>query len=317
MTVKDKVYGSVNISDPILVEIIKTDVFQRLKKIAQFGLPDEYYNFKGYSRFEHSVGVMILLRKLGASLEEQTAGLLHDVSHTAFSHTVDWVIGTEGKEDFQDKRHSKYAKDPELSIIFEKYGYNPKRILSLDKFKLLDRELPDLCADRIDYALRELPKNVIKSTLPYLKVIDNNIVFSAKKPAQIFANNFIKLQMTHWGGFESTSRWYILADLLKRALKSNIIIFEDFYKDDTYVINKIKKAKNPELNKFLKILRNKSLSYLPKSNQVQHKKFRYVDPLFLEKDKIVRLSKADLKFKKLITQARLENSNGIILPQID
>jgi HD superfamily phosphohydrolase len=34
---------------------------------------------------------MLLVRRLGASLEEQIAALLHDVSHTAFSHVIDSV----------------------------------------------------------------------------------------------------------------------------------------------------------------------------------------------------------------------------------
>jgi len=53
------------------------------------------------TRFDHSVGVMLLIRKLGAGsspasalLKEQVAALLHDVSHTAFSHVIDYVSVT-------------------------------------------------------------------------------------------------------------------------------------------------------------------------------------------------------------------------------
>lgn len=49
------------------------------------------------TRFDHSVGVMLLVKKLGGSVEEQIAGLLHDVSHTAFSHVVDYVLIIEMK----------------------------------------------------------------------------------------------------------------------------------------------------------------------------------------------------------------------------
>lgn len=314
MIITDKVYKSVNIDDLVLIDLLKTKVLLRLKKIAQFGLPNKYYHVNGYSRFEHSVGVMILLRKLGASLEEQIAGLLHDVSPTAFSHTVDWVIGNEGKEDFQDKRQIEFVNDPELINIFAKYGYDPKRVLNLSKFKLLDREIPDLCADRVDYALRQMPAKIVKSLLPHLKVARNRIVFDSKNPAQEFANKFLNLQIVHWGGFESTTRWHILANLLKRALNLNIIKFDDFYTYDDLVIKKIIKSKNIELNKLLNVLKNKSLSHLPKSNKVQNKKFRYVDPSFLEDGKLIRLSDVDDKFKDLIKKAKLENIKGVILP---
>ena len=44
--------------------------------------------------FEHSLGVYLLLRRLGADRREQVAGLLHDISHTAFSHAVDFLISS-------------------------------------------------------------------------------------------------------------------------------------------------------------------------------------------------------------------------------
>jgi hypothetical protein len=80
MIINDKIYGKVKIEEPVLLKLLKSPSVLRLKNISQFGVPDLYYHFKNYSRYEHSVGVMILLRKLGATLEEQVAGLLHDVS---------------------------------------------------------------------------------------------------------------------------------------------------------------------------------------------------------------------------------------------
>ena len=40
---------------------------------------------------------MLLIKKLGGSVEEQIAGLLHDVSHTAFSHVIDYVFDNKMK----------------------------------------------------------------------------------------------------------------------------------------------------------------------------------------------------------------------------
>lgn len=53
--------------------------------------------------YDHSMGVFVILRARGAPLEEQIAGLLHDVSHTAFSHVGDWVYGKENQDkDYQN-----------------------------------------------------------------------------------------------------------------------------------------------------------------------------------------------------------------------
>ena len=99
MDIKDEIYGEFKVAEPVLISLINSQPIQRLKGIDNYGIPKEMYQFPGFSRFDHSLGVLLLLRRLGAGIEEQVAGLLHDVSHTAFSHVVDWAIGDSEKED--------------------------------------------------------------------------------------------------------------------------------------------------------------------------------------------------------------------------
>ncbi|MBI3984663.1 MAG: HD domain-containing protein [Candidatus Levybacteria bacterium] len=139
MLINDPVYGRQKIDSKVLIELIKSVPVQRLKKIAQFAIPDKYYFVKNITRFEHSVGVMLLLRKLGASEKEQIAGLLHDVSHTAFSHLIDWVIGNAGgDESYQDERHKSFIKSNALAKILKKYSYKPQEIFEYKHFGLLE-----------------------------------------------------------------------------------------------------------------------------------------------------------------------------------
>ena len=100
------------------------------------------------------MGVMLLLHKLGASVEEQVAGLLHDVPHTAFSHVIDFVFRTE-KHNFHELHHERVIMGSEIQGILDKHGFDVKRILDEHKFPLLEKDLPDLCADRVDYTLRD------------------------------------------------------------------------------------------------------------------------------------------------------------------
>lgn len=85
-------YGDFTIAEPVLIELLQDPYMQRLKHIRQYGT--NYYTIKkqDFNRFDHSVGVFVLLRKYGASLNEQIAGLLHDVSHTVFSHCGDYLF---------------------------------------------------------------------------------------------------------------------------------------------------------------------------------------------------------------------------------
>ena len=153
--INDRVYGKYEIQEPVIVELINTDSIQRLKDIHQFGMPQRFYPFPGYSRYEHSLGVMLTLKELGADLEEQVAGLLHDVSHTAFSHTVDWVVGSREKEDFQDKNLKTIITNSDIPGILMRHGIDTNRITEHDNYPLLERPAPYLCADRVDYTLRE------------------------------------------------------------------------------------------------------------------------------------------------------------------
>jgi len=313
--ISDKIYGKVNITSPVLVELIKSKPMQRLKKIAQHGLPNEYYHFKGGNRFEHCIGVMLLLNRLGASEEEQVAGLLHDVSHTAFSHVIDWVVGSGKTEDYQDEHHSRIIHSPEISKILKKHKINVRKIAEYHKyFSLLEKDIPDLCADRIDYSLREFALPIAKKCLKNLTVYDNQIVLKNQKNASEFSESYLKRQMIHWGGYEAVVRYAILAKILKKALKDKIIVMNDFMKDDTYVLSKIITTKDKESLETLLTLRSKSLASLPKSKIVAYKKFRHVDPLFLKNDKLFRLSEVNKKFKQELEKARKENDKGIILP---
>lgn len=197
MSVDDRVYGTVEITSEAAIELINSKPMQRLKGIAQFGIPDEFYHHKNYSRYEHSVGVMLLLKRLGASEEEQIAGLLHDVSHTAFSHVIDWVVGDGKTEDYQDEQHERYVSSSAIPAILERHGYAVSRMVDYHHFGLLERGLPDLCADRVDYSLREFPAKVASTCVPALTTMRNQIVFADEAAALLFARHFLRLQMGH------------------------------------------------------------------------------------------------------------------------
>jgi hypothetical protein len=178
----------------------------------------------------------------------------------------------------------------------------------------LEKDIPDLCADRIDYSLREFSIPIAKKCLKDLTVYNNQIVFKNQKSALVFSQNYLKRQMAHWGGYEAVVRYAILAKILKKALRNKIITMEDFLRDDAFIIGKLKKSKDKEILETLTILRNKSLGNLEKSKIIAHKKFRHVNPLFLKNRVLFRLSEVDKKFKKELEAARKENDLGILLP---
>ena len=159
MQYTDKIYGKVELPS-VIEELIHTKVFQRLTRIHQGGVIILTNPTLNHTRFDHSIGVMVLIQKLGGTIEEQTAGLLHDISHTAFSHLVDYVFDNE-EEDYHEKRYETVLKNKELMMVLKKHGFSINQFFDLEQFKLLEYPLPYLSADRIDYTLRDF-----KTTLP-------------------------------------------------------------------------------------------------------------------------------------------------------
>lgn len=311
MHISDRIYGHVQIKEQVLLDLITTPSFQRLKRIEQLGLPDQYYHVKGFKRYEHCIGVMILLRRLGASLEEQVAGLLHDVSHTAFSHLIDWVIGDEAVEDFQDNNHEAFILRTELADVLRRHGVSPQRVADYHPFTLLEREAPDLCADRVDYALREMPKADVLVCAPNLVNVDSQIVFNDLGPARCFAQRYLDLQMYHWGAYEAVSRYRLAANALKHALKNGVITPDDFWSDGQSIIETLLATNDPLYEKTFSLLARTSLEGLPKDSKPAHKKFRHVDPPVLHEGVLTRVSTLDSSFADRLVTARKENEEGV------
>ena len=121
MLIKDRVYGEVDILEPVLIEIINSSALQRLKEIDQAGYFEPHFPGTAHSRFEHSVGVCALLKKYGAPIEEQMAGLIHDISHSAFSHCIDYVldIGSQKEQNHQDNIFEEFVKKSQIPSILK------------------------------------------------------------------------------------------------------------------------------------------------------------------------------------------------------
>ncbi len=319
MKVKDNVYGTFEIKEPVLLKLLKSPSVFRLKKISQYGVPDKYHHLKNYSRFEHSVGVMLLLRKLGATLEEQVAGLLHDVSVLAFSHIADWVFsdGEKGNENYHDQIHEAFINKTEIPDLLRGFGFSLGRILNDENFPLLENNIPNLCADRIDYSLREfkywLNPSIVKNCISDLVNYNGEIVFASEKEAFIFATNFLELQTQNWGNYEAVARYHLFSTALKRALKFGVIHERDFFGDESTFLAKLEKAKDKKIQDTLEILKESSLNIQKKSGKRIVKKFRYVDPKIISNDKLIRLSKLSRKFQQKLEKHRKINRRGIFV----
>ncbi|KNG82099.1 hypothetical protein ANOM_010142 [Aspergillus nomiae NRRL 13137] len=125
----------------------------RLAGIGLHGQTDLLGTTQTVTRLEHSIGASLLVRKVGASVGEQVAGLLHDISHTVLSHDVDGVLSKPG-ESYHEVHKSRYIMTTELPQILTKHGFVDLKPFDEELYPLVEMPAPHLCSDRLDYSLR-------------------------------------------------------------------------------------------------------------------------------------------------------------------
>jgi HD superfamily phosphohydrolase len=172
---RDPVHNIISLSesdpvDRLLIDLIDSPEFQRLRRIRQLGLALYTYQGAEHSRFTHSLGVMHLMtralerlrRDVDVSEEARCAGraaaLLHDIGHGPFSHVIEKVLGLRHEQrtldillDARTRIHQVLtAYDPELpariASVYE-YTFKPAFVCQLVSSQL--------DVDRSDYLLRD------------------------------------------------------------------------------------------------------------------------------------------------------------------
>jgi hypothetical protein len=303
MKITDRIYGETEVREPVLTELIDSPSLQRLKGIDQAGYFEPFFPGTAHTRYEHSLGVMLLLRRYRASVEEQVAGLLHDVSHSVFSHCIDYVLaaGDPQKQSHQDNVHENYLMRSEIPAILDKHGLDVQQILDDSNFPLKERVLPDLCADRLDYSLRGLVifrhRPDVSSLLDHLLVVEGQWVFANREQAEDYARLFQLLNDNYYSGLPTAVMFRSVGDYLKMALSRGYITEEDLYTTDREVLEKIAPyhSADPQLALYFERMNNRvAARHDPDDYEAEvYCKTRLVDPLFLAQGQISRLSEAD------------------------
>ena len=305
----ETIYGNFEINDPIIIELLSHPMMLRLKNIRQYGV--NYYVIKPetYHRYEHSVGVYLLLKKYGASLKEQVAGLLHDVSHTVFSHVGEWIFDhKDGLSSYQDDNHDSFLKATGFAEILEKHGFTLASINHKhNNFSLLEQDLPDLCLDRIEYnlqgGLREnlITKDDFDAILNSLKFKDDKWYFTDIKNAKKFA--LISLYHTEkiWGSPLGLLTYKLTGQALKIALNKKYLSLDDIkFGEDDLIWQKLITIDDVQIKYLVNKLINHQNFYLPSSAEEAdfflHSKFRGVNPWVKINNKFQRLTEVDADY---------------------
>ena len=294
----DRVYGEVEIDDAKVLALIACPTFERLKGIRQAGPSAFAFSFKNVSRHEHSLGVYLLLQRLGAGCKEQVAGLLHDLSHTAFSHAVDFVFSSE-EQDHHESLKPVFLKQPDIMSALVGMGYVPEEFFDDSVYPLLERPLPWLCADRLDYFYRDslaagvsTPRTVARS-LAHLDVVDGTIVFDDADVARETAAKFAEMNRHWWASPTESYIYNEFADALREAFRLGCLTRDDLLADDAHVLERLEASPSPlirdKLDNVLHFRPELLEGFVPKVEP----KLRWLDPPVKTGSGFKRLSEID------------------------
>ncbi|MCX7343304.1 MAG: hypothetical protein NT128_04075, partial [Proteobacteria bacterium] len=251
------VFGSLKLEKE-LFKIYNMKHMQRLKGVDQSGTPAYWDNIPKFSRLEHSVDVLWLVQHFGGDIKEQIAALVHDISHTAFSHVADIFFGVPG---YQDTIHEWFLQQTEIDSLICGLDLTGKDILPENpEFKRLEQPLPDMCADRIAYNIHTALMLKMINSMDITKIInslrfDDNLkrwYFTDRKVAKKFAMIPLKLMKVLWCSSDDAVIYHITSLILKRAFRLQRVTKEDMnFCTDQEILDKLAACDDPTIKRLV------------------------------------------------------------------
>ncbi|MCH1429283.1 MAG: hypothetical protein L7U87_00850 [Chlamydiales bacterium] len=317
----DTIFGSFEEDDPLVLELLESPIMDRLKDIEQHGVSYYIGGYPSFTRYDHSVGVYYLLKRFKADYNERIAGLVHDSSHTIFSHLGDFIYPQGNiKEAYQDKIVDWWLMEQNLEAIINKYqltlgDISPKS----EQFIALEQEVPNLCADRVEYLCHTayvfgmMDKEDIQKILTDLRYEKGVWYFvnstSAKKLGMLslyFTEHF-------WGTTWNYVMNHYFSNAVKAAVEYGELSFNDIhFGRDLEALKVIEQSKEEKVkDNFIKCrqanLLAKELAYDAEEqfDFLVKTKCRGVDPFVKQDGKLKRLSEIDLDYKNYFEKIRL------------
>ncbi|GAA0550016.1 HD domain-containing protein [Halorubrum ejinorense] len=179
--IKDPVHGYIELDDAVVDRVIDTSTFQRLRYVKQLSATHLVYPAANHTRFEHSLGVYHLGRRVFENLREEPyftretspagldeiqstlecACLLHDVGHPPFSHVCErFLDAMELRDRLADRGFVASLRDAGLDDVPLREA-SPHELMSclliLDRFdgalRSLSVDPEEVCAYVLGYSL--------------------------------------------------------------------------------------------------------------------------------------------------------------------
>ena len=175
---RDPVHNYIHVQHQVILDLINTKEFQRLRRIKQLGTASFTFHGAEHSRFSHSVGVYEIARQICDNFQRNfptqqpgdglwddherlvalCAALLHDIGHGPYSHTFEHIFATN-----HEQVPVAILTDPatEVNAVLRRVSPEfPEQVASVITHDYPNPQVVQMIssqidADRMDYLLRD------------------------------------------------------------------------------------------------------------------------------------------------------------------
>ena len=238
-----------------LRDACETDAMRRLHDVGM-NCGCEYTSFPRfrtlapYSRFDHSLGVALIVWRHTHDKKQAMAGLLHDVATPAFAHVVDFLKGDYlAQEATEAGTEATIRTSQELCAVLKKYGLTVDEVKDYHIYPVADNDSPRLSADRLEYSLGNTfnygfaDHRTVEALYGDVAVGENEhgeteLIFAHLEQAAAFAGLALRCGKVYVCD-EDRYAMQRLAEVLADALKAGVITSDDLGTTEPRVIGKL------------------------------------------------------------------------------
>lgn len=282
----------------LLLDCANTPCMQRIKAVGmncgcEYTAFARFSGLAPYSRFDHSLGVALIVRHFTRDKKQAVAGLLHDVATPVFAHVVDFLHGDYmTQESTEDGTRAIIASDAALCAVLSENELSVDDVCDYHRYPIADNDSPRLSADRLEYTLGNLlnfrirTSDEVRGYYHDLTVIQNEdgedeLAFCTAEIAADFARAALVCSKIYVSD-EDRYAMQMLSELLRFALSRKVLAEADLHATEPVVIAKL--LSDPETASLWRSFRSyhRMRTDAPKPGgpwRVIPAKKRFIDPL--------------------------------------
>ena len=282
-----------------VAELAATPPMQRLKRVGmdcgcEYTDFPRFRNLIPYSRYEHSLGVALLVWRFTGSLRESAAGLLHDVATPVFAHTVDFLNGDYlTQESTEAGTEAIIRGSEEILAVLRRFGLTADEVKDYHRYPVADNDSPRLSCDRLEYTLGNLvnfglrSRETVRAYLEDLILAENEDglpepAFRSPEAANAFALDALSCARVYVAP-EDRYAMQRLAEILREALTRGVLTRGDLYGTEPEVIGKLMesetlRARWLRFRSLRRMLPEAEAAASPDGRRIPAKR-RFIDPI--------------------------------------